>query len=202
MVTISWTTSGMSGLKKIFFGVTSDNWPFSLQMVSTPWIELVFFVGTDSTDGVVVCGATAVLVVVVVASTSYVVGASSYVDVASVGSDSCQCLLGACFDLFLALSCSFRFHFLCSSCSFFRSFGWCFVFLLSVGFLLCIMVGLRYWYLRLLLDVGLWLFRPFLSWNIVLVGWWQWFRWKEWTCSKWRDKVDIAGQTEDITNGE
>ena len=34
------------------------------------------------------------------------------------------------------------------------------------------------------------------------IGWQQWFGWKEWIYSKWRDKVDIAGQTEDITNGE
>ena len=29
------------------------------------------------------------------------------------------------------------------------------------------------------------------------IGWRQWFGWKEWVYSKWRDKVDIAGQTED-----
>ena len=27
------------------------------------------------------------------------------------------------------------------------------------------------------------------------IRWRQWFGWKEWTCSKWRDKVDIAGET-------
>ena len=25
----------------------------------------------------------------------------------------------------------------------------------------------------------------------------QWFGWKEWMCSKWRDKVDIVGEMED-----
>ena len=29
------------------------------------------------------------------------------------------------------------------------------------------------------------------------IGWRQWFGWKEWVYSKWRDKIDIAGQTED-----
>ena len=29
------------------------------------------------------------------------------------------------------------------------------------------------------------------------IGWQQWFGFKEWTCSIWRDKVDIAGETED-----
>ena len=34
--------------------------------------------------------------------------------------------------------------------------------------------------------------------------WWigqrQWFGWKEWTWSKWRDKVDIADETEGTTD--
>ena len=34
------------------------------------------------------------------------------------------------------------------------------------------------------------------------IGWQQWFGWKERMYSKWRDKVDIVGQTEDIMNGE
>ena len=35
------------------------------------------------------------------------------------------------------------------------------------------------------------------------IEWRQWFGWEEWACSKWRDKVDIARETEDeeeITN--
>ena len=28
------------------------------------------------------------------------------------------------------------------------------------------------------------------------IRWRQWFGWKEWTCSKWRDKVDIGGEIE------
>ena len=29
------------------------------------------------------------------------------------------------------------------------------------------------------------------------IGWRQWYGWKEWIYSKWKDKVDIAGETED-----
>ena len=32
--------------------------------------------------------------------------------------------------------------------------------------------------------------------RIWLIGWQQWFGWKEWMCSKWRDKVNIAGEME------
>ena len=28
------------------------------------------------------------------------------------------------------------------------------------------------------------------------IGWRQWFGWTVWTCSKWRDKVDIASEME------
>ena len=27
------------------------------------------------------------------------------------------------------------------------------------------------------------------------IGWRKWFRWTEWACSKLRDKIDIAGET-------
>ena len=32
------------------------------------------------------------------------------------------------------------------------------------------------------------------------IGWRQWFGWEEWSLSKWRDKVDIAGEMEGTTD--
>ena len=34
------------------------------------------------------------------------------------------------------------------------------------------------------------------------IGWSQGFMWKEWTCPKWKDKVDRAGKTEGFTDEE
>ena len=34
------------------------------------------------------------------------------------------------------------------------------------------------------------------------IGWREWFGWKEWMSSKWRDKVDIARETEGTTSKE
>ena len=104
MAAISCTMDGVSSLKRISFGATSDICPFPLAVIGIDSV-LVVFIGTELTGLAIIVSAIVILISIVV-------------DDASSDVERCSCLvlLAACFVLFHGRACFSNNRFLLSSC--------------------------------------------------------------------------------------